>query len=344
MLNFQDAVLNKIVVHSVGSKHENEDITLSKSEFEINDESLQSLLQNYFFKPFKTDEFYSFKEDAGKVKEFVSAVFDDIGKFYVQSANIANRLYEVSIRPNIKKGEVYVVYFSNCVVDDEMVDAVGIFKSENKDTYLRVFQKNDCLGVHCDTGININKLDKGCLIFNTEQELGYKIAVVDNTNKTGEALYWVEEFLEVRQRENNFYKTKTVMQICKEFSDTILTEDNNVEKKEKIEFLTKSIDYFKDNEVFDIEDFNDKVIHNPQVVEAFKDFKAEYEEAMEIEPVESFDISNKAVKSNNKYFKSIIKLDKNFHIYVHSKPEMLEKGYDDEKRMKFYKLYYESED
>ncbi|MDR0604368.1 MAG: hypothetical protein LBG80_08720 [Bacteroidales bacterium] len=38
-----------------------------------------------------------------------------------------------------------------------------------------------------EKGININKLDKGCLIFNTERENGYIVAVVDNTNKGTDA-------------------------------------------------------------------------------------------------------------------------------------------------------------
>lgn len=32
--------------------------------------------------------------------------------------------------------------FRNCVVDGELVDAIGIFKSENKETFLKVFFKS----------------------------------------------------------------------------------------------------------------------------------------------------------------------------------------------------------
>jgi hypothetical protein len=230
------------------------------------------------------------------------------------------------------------------VVDDEMVDAVGIFKSENKETYLKVFQRNECLGIHSEQGFSINKIDKGCLIYNTEPQFGYKISIVDNTNKGGEALFWTEDFLDTKIRQNDYYHTKTVLQLCKEFSDTVLTLDNNVDKQDKMEFLSHSIEYFNENESFELDDFNSKVIRNPAVVEAFKDFKAEYEETMEIQPVDSFEIATKAVKSSKKDFKSVIKLDKNFHVYVHSKPEMIEKGYDEEKKLKYYKLYFENEE
>jgi len=39
---------------------------------------------------------------------------------------------------------------------------------------------------------------------------------------------------------------------------------------------------------------------------------------------------------------NIIKLDKNFHIYVHSARELIEHGVDEEGR-KFYKIYYKEE-
>ena len=142
MLHDADVELHKIVVHKVGSKHENEDILLSKSEFEIQDESLQNLLLGYFLKPFKKlEEYYSFSNEESKVKEYVSHIFETPEEFYVQSANIAKYLYDMSLRPNIKTGELYIVHFKNLVVDDEMVDAIGIFKSENKDTFLKVIKK-----------------------------------------------------------------------------------------------------------------------------------------------------------------------------------------------------------
>lgn len=341
-LHFTETELHKIVVHTIGCKKDHETLALSKSEFTIQDETLQTVLKSYFLKPFKSQEIYSFAEQDSPVKTFVSNIFESPAEFYVQSANIAKHLFDVSTHPNIKRGELYVVHFTNCVFDDEMVDAIGIFKSENKETYLKIFQQNDSFGIESEDGININKLDKGCLIFNTEKEDGYKICVVDS-NKAGETVYWIEDFLNVKERENNFYKTKTMLAICKEFGNTVLVDDNDVDSKEKMAFMNNSIEYFKENEQFDIDEYSKSVIKNPQIIEAFNNFKAEYEETMDIEPVEQFDINNKAVKTNSKNFKSIIKLDKNFHIYVHSKPEMIEKSYDEDKNMKYYKLFYESE-
>jgi hypothetical protein len=41
--------------------------------------------------------------------------------------------------------------------------------------------------------------------------------------------------------------------------------------------------------------------------------------------------------------KSVVKLDNNFHLYIHGRHELVEKGYDEEKGMKFYKVYFVNE-
>ena len=40
---------------------------------------------------------------------------------------------------------------------------------------------------------------------------------------------------------------------------------------------------------------------------------------------------------------SVLKLDKNFHVYIHGKREYIEKGFDEEKGMHFYQLFFEEE-
>ncbi len=41
--------------------------------------------------------------------------------------------------------------------------------------------------------------------------------------------------------------------------------------------------------------------------------------------------------------RSVLKLDKNFHIYIHGDRELIERGYDEEKGKSFYKVYFEEE-
>jgi hypothetical protein len=48
------------------------------------------------------------------------------------------------------------------------------------------------------------------------------------------------------------------------------------------------------------------------------------------------------VKRQARIFKSVLKLDKNFHIYIHGDRNKIEHGVDESGR-KFYKIFYEQE-
>ena len=149
-----------------------------------------------------------------------------------------NNLYEKSNHPKIKGGEFYVVYFKDCIVNDVMVDAVGLFKSENKDTFLKVYPSEDGFEIESQQGVNINKLDKGCMIFNTDKEHGYMVAVVDNINKGVEAHYWIDDFLHVRQRKDGYYNTQNVMLLTKNFIAKELPQAfDSVSKADQAELL-----------------------------------------------------------------------------------------------------------
>ena len=57
---------------------------------------------------------------------------------------------------------------------------------------------------------------------------------------------------------------------------------------------------------------------------------------------DNFSISTSAVKYQSRVFKSVLKLDNNFHIYIHGDKELIEKGTDNDGR-KYYKIYYDLE-
>ncbi|MDA3882557.1 MAG: nucleoid-associated protein [Bacteroidales bacterium] len=347
MIDFTQARLEKLVIHKIGNKSLEEGVTLSKSEIIIDDESTSDLLFTFFSQPFKSDDLYTFDTDKHlgdeSVFSYVQSIFSQPEELYIQSAHIAKKLYDISTHPNIKNGELYVAYFSNCLIEDELTDAVGIFKSENKDSYIKVFLQNETFNVDHEAGINIKKLDKGCLIFNRNAEEGHLLKIIDNTNKSNEAHYWIDDFIQATIMKTDYFNTTQFVQMCKSFSNQVLTEDNNVEKQEQLGFINKSYDYLKQNEVLDVEQFQQEVIGNPEVIQHFNEFKGSYEENNNIEAQSQFEISPDAVKKAKKYVRSVIKLDRNFHVYVHSCPEYIEKGFDQSRNMHFYKLFFENE-
>ena len=258
-----------------------------------------------------------------------------------QSQNLAKHLYEQSTHPKIKGGEFYTVYFKDCIIDGETVDAVGLFKSENKDTFLKVYPSGEGFEIESEKGININKLDKGCLIFNTERENGYIVAVVDNTNKGTDAQYWIDDFLHVRQRHDGYYNTQQTLSLCKSFVKEELPEQFEISKADQAALLNKSVQFFKEKDNFNLGKFANEVMEQPEVIERFNQYKSAWQQEHEIDIPDDFTISDSAVKKQARIFKSVIKLDKNFHIYVHGNSDLIQQGTDE--NGKFYKIYYKEE-
>ncbi|GHT07597.1 hypothetical protein AGMMS49525_16760 [Bacteroidia bacterium] len=343
VLNMIDTIncnIDKIALHKVGNKLENENVHFSRSLLFIEDTITRILLLNFFTIPFKSSEYFNFYHNIdinmNEVFVCVSKIFDNPNILLEQSVNLAKHLYEQSTHPKIKGGEFYTVYFKDCIIDGETVDAVGLFKSENKDTFLKIFPKGDGFEIESEKGININKLDKGCLIFNTERESGYIVAVVDNTNKGVEAQYWIDDFLHVRQRKDEYYNTQNIVSLTKNF-----VQNSNLSKADQSDLLNKAVTFLKEKDNFDIAEFAHEVIGQPEVIEKFNQYKSAYAKEYEIEIADSFTISDSAVKKQARVLKNVIKLDKNFDIHIHGNRDLIEQGKD--ARGKFYKIYYKEE-
>src|SRR5690606_36223229 len=134
-----------------------------------------------------------------------------------------------------------------------------------------------------------------------------------------------------------------LMKVYKNFVTEKLDEVFELEKADKIDLLNRSMNYFKSKETFDEAEFEEEVIGNPQASSLFKEYKQSFEEEFDSPFQSNFDIADIADKKMQSTYKSVLKLDNNFHIYVHSKRENLEMGFDEEKGMNYYKLYFEQE-
>ncbi|MCK5537458.1 MAG: nucleoid-associated protein [Bacteroidales bacterium] len=345
MFIYDEAEIQHIALHKVGNKMQEGELHLAENKLVLNDD-LKSILQHWFLGAFKSEAHYNFQKSEdlpNYLQQIIVELFDNNELTFEKSKDIAEYLFQQTNHSKIKSGDLFVVYFTNCVVDDELCDAVGIFKAENKDTFLKIYPDNKVFTVDAEEGININKLDKGVLIFNTEAEFGYKISLVDNINKTVEAQYWRQEFLNVAQRNDEFYQTQSYLDMCKGFVNQVYNSENNIERTEQIDMLNKTANYFEETDNFDIDGFQNDVIGEPEVITAFKDYKQLYSEENDIPLEKEFKISQQAAKKYKNKFKSVLKLDKNFHIYIHGDRKRIEKGFDEAKSLNYYKVFYEDE-
>ena len=116
-----------------------------------------------------------------------------------------------------------------------------------------------------------------------------------------------------------------------------------VSRGEQVELIDKALRYFKKNETFEMDDFNRQVMCDEALSTDFEQFVDDYVTKNDLQP-ESFAISESAVKRSQRSMKSVIKLDSNFHIYVHGGEGLIKKGYDEETGLEFYQLYFKKEE
>ncbi|MEA1787118.1 nucleoid-associated protein [Arenibacter sp. GZD96] len=349
MINLYTTQIETISLHRVGNKNKNESLFLSQEPFALNDETT-GLLKEYFFKPFREKEENYFKLshevdlEFNPVYKMASAIFADPDSVHEQSKAIATHLFEQSNHPHIKSGEVYVAYLSGMYVDNVKLDAVGIFKSELKQDFLQFTEKEGNLDILIQQGININKLDKGCLIFNTNKEEGYKVLSVDSNRY--DAKYWLENFLEVAVLADENFLTKNYLKFCQNFAkDVVLPAED---KQQEVLFMNRAVNHFAKNDAFEETNFLNEVMENPEFIPEFKNYKVDKGAKYSIEDVSNFDIANKAVSEARKKIKNVIHLDTNIQIRLDfinpdSAEKFVEKGWDEERLMYYYLVYFNKE-
>ncbi len=347
MFNISSVALANLIIHYVGNKLKGEQLSLSQESINV-EEIVRELLIKYFFTAFKSEASYHFFHEnelaSNEIYANVSAVFENPAKFYEASVKIATHLYNTSSHQNIKSGEFYIAYFKDCIVGDEQLDAIGLFKSENKDTFLKVYPSGGVYTVTSDKGINIKKLDKGCLILNTDKEKGYRVYTLDNTNRANEAQFWRDDFLKLKPNKDDFAQTENFMKICKGFINDVYNAENNVERPEQIDLLNKTSDFLNDNQAFDLSKFQEEVMEGEEnLIGAFDEYKDNYQENKGFVLDEEFEISKNAYKQFKKVFKSVLKLDKNFHVYIHGNRDNIIRGYDEKSGMNYYQLFFDTE-
>ncbi|MBO4233880.1 nucleoid-associated protein [Riemerella anatipestifer] len=331
-------MITNIISHYVGNKIRQEKLKLSEEELSTPEEILEEL-NNLFISSFvnenKTFKFHSETTlENNIIYETTDGFFNEKTDFKTFSKNIAKHLYEVAENPRIQGGNLFVMKF-----ETEGSQSVGIFKMERKDPFLKI-NNEEFTKIKRDFGFNTKKIDKGAIIHNSERESGYIVSVVDN-NKNGDIHYWFEDFLNVRQREDDYFHTQETLSVYKDYITKQLPKEFEVTKADQADFLNKSLNYFKEREQFDFEEFGQEVLQDENIVESFINFKTDYEQDTQMSISEAFPINPTAVKKQQRHFKSVIRLDKNFHIYIHGSRKFIEQGQDE--KGNFYKLYFEQE-
>ena len=345
-ISFSEAVVQKVSVHVVGNKGTGQELVTSKKPLKLGDDDKRIIKDNFLSKFNLESEKYSFHHlsslDYNEVYNYCLETLAESATFQKNSVNIAKHLYESTIHPKIKNGELYVCYFENCLVNGAFVDAIGLYKTETKNNFIDLSVNEQEFVFTMREGVDVSKFDKACLVFPTNAEQGFDVLIYDS-NSGDEAVFWRETFLNVVPQANEYFQTNQFLDIAKQFIAKQLPEEYDIQKTEQIDLLNKSVEYFRANESFDKKKFEQEVFDDGGMIKAFRKFETNYAEQHDVELADKFDISTQAVKKQARVFKSVLKLDKNFHVYIHGDKSLIEKGYDEKVGKSFYKIYFDEE-
>jgi hypothetical protein len=348
MIKRTRAEITKCIIHKVANKHNSGQNSFSENLIRF-DEDSYNLMLPFLLKPFAnlTQSFrFSHHADVrlNEMNAYASAIFKDETTFIEYSKNIVNHLYEQSNSAQIKKGDVIIVLIEGIEYMDVLTEAIGVFKVENKVDFFQTYLEDNSFDVVVQEGISTKKVDKGCLILNTSDAEGTVVLSVDNNQY--DAQYWIKNFLSIKYADDKNQHTQSYLELCREFSEEIIKPEFG--KQEQNQFLANTVDYFKENESVEYHAFKDELFEEEKHKEMFDDYKKHFESLNDVLIRNNFEVSDAVLKKEKQKIKTTIKLDTHIEIKLdidapHAASEYLERGYDEEKKMKYYKVYFNEE-
>ncbi len=348
-INFKDAELDSMALAKVGNPSRDEPLQTSKSLCRF-DESEGELLTTCFLKPFRALEQFRFRhpDDVAKNEVFgyAAGIFDKPGSLLENGAKMAKFLYDKSNHPNIKSGDLCVALISGVVAGGEVCQAISIIKSESKVPFLQVsVAAGGDLQLTTQQGIYPDKIDKWCLIVDTWRDKGFAVYKFDKTST--ETHFWNRDFLNVEAMRDEDYLTRRYADLCVKFAEQGLPEATRAD--ERMSLADRAMGHLTESESFDRATFESEVLAEPEIIEQFGSFKADYETENDVDPLDdTFTVSKKIAERERKKLKGKMRLDTGADIrfsrtFIDQAEKFLEKGFDEDKHMQFVKIYFNRE-
>jgi len=329
--------ISNMIVHYVGNKYKEEGVSFSKKEtrFDIVQEDLKTTICNSFEQNDMYEFFFEPDLKMNHAYSFIRTIFHHRERFIEQSNLLAKILYEQSYLPQIKSGELCILFMENCKCEGKSTDAIALLKVEKKQPVIRYVRESDGFRIEKSEAINLSKIDKGCVVFNVDEESGYKVVVVDNNCTKQTAIYWKDNFLHIRPCMGAYHHTKQLIGIIKDF----VTENMRDDKVAKAMAIARSKKILIESEAVEIDKFAINAFNDEQTAESFVKFVSKKIGKDEKIPT-NICIENKLAQPKSAMPSVILHLDGNFDIKVYGGEDMIMRGHDESAGMNYYKLYY----
>ena len=353
-LDFSNASIAGLVLAKVGNPSRDEPLQTSKQIFEVDPDD-QTTLSNIFLRSFKSfnllgQKFHHHSSlEQHEVNTCAEAIFNNPSQLLEKGCQLATRLHTKSTHPNIKSGDLCMSRIEGILVGEETVEALCILKSESVTPFLSISDRDGDLQLNTEHGINPEKIDKGCLIVNHFSRKGFYVLTFDRGSS--ESRFWVRDFLNVIAIPDNALLSKKVAEMAvSAVAETTLPLDQEESSPpwEVNEPAKEALAYFDNKKHFSLAEFEEQALRTPEAKAAFREKKKQIEEENGVALADKFDISHKDASKAKKLMKSIMKLDSGVEIRLKPKvvanPEkVLEKGYDEDRKMSYIKVYFNKE-
>ena len=343
-VNFRESSISKIALAKVGNPLKGEPLLTSKDLCRFED-SEADLLTSSFLVPFKSLEPYRLNIESNQetsLHSYAKKVFDNGSNLLEEAKDISQYLYSKSYHPNIKSGDLCISLIDGIIIAGNSVPALCIIKCENKTPFLQISEVDGDLTLTTQHGIYPDKVDKGCLILNYQEQDGYTVYLFD---KSGNTNFWNKDFVNALPIRDDDYLTKRFGELCVNFAKRGIQGD--ADDKKRIKVANTALNYLSEHDDFKISEFESS-LEEPEIIDQFTTYKSQYEEDSGHRIGDQFKVSKKEAGKAKQKLKEIIKLDTGVQISLSSEfldrsQELLEYGYDEQKKMKYIKILFNEE-
>ncbi len=349
-IRFTSATATGLVLAKVGHPQRDEPLQTSKEVFKVGEED-QETLAAIFLKPFKNLTAHRFSHHSSleqhEMNVCAAAIFNSDDGLLEKGCDIAKRLYSKSNHPNIKSGDLCISHIHNIDVNGELIQGLCILKSESVVPFLSISTRDGDLELHTEQGINPEKIDKGCLVLNHLASKGYHIFIFDRSGT--DSRFWVRDFLGVVPITDSPFLTNKYANMAVSFLEKEKKEkpkaDDDSPPWDTASAARDAISYFEEKKNFSLREFEEEVLKTPEAKAKFAEHRSKVEEEQGQRLEDSFEISKKDVTKAKNKIKTVMKLDTGAEVRLKpalaARPDtVLEHGYDEVRKMKFIKIYF----
>lgn len=334
MIDFSNAQIEKMAVARVGKKRNYDGV--SAPTVTTPNQVLEELLLGFFAKTFQTRADYFYFDTDAPVYETIRSKQQDLAEL---GNNLALQLYENSDYKNVNAGEFFTFKFNNIDFEGQLVEAIGVWKVNSKEYAIKSESQSAMFFVKEEMCISL-KPSAMALVLLIEESEGYRVLALDMVSKKNERSFWMDAFLRLKPLEDEYFNTVRHIDCAANFLEN---KGLGLNKADIVDVKNRIALYFKEFEIYETKFFADRIF-DEEIAEKFVEYRKEYGELYGIELQDRFTISTQAVKKEIGVLKNQIKLDKNFSLSLKSRRDLLERGFDEDKGMKFYKIYFENEE